>query len=177
MTDREVLARASKVRMIVLDVDGVMTDGRVYYSDEGAMFKAFDIRDGFGIVLARRAGIEFAIITGQRSRLVEHRAAQLGIEELHQGFMNKADILSDILLRHHLEPQQAAFMGDDLFDLTALCRVGLSAAPRDAHEEVKAGVHWVSRFTGGRGAVRELIELVMKARGIWDRALAEFDRI
>lgn len=171
---QELTKRAAAIRMIALDVDGVMTDCRDYYNAEGAVSKAFSIRDGFGIVMARRAGIEFAIITGQKSAVVEQRAARLDITEVHQGFVDKSDVMRGILTRHNLKPSQVTFMGDDLFDLPVLRMVGLATAPDDAHEDVKAEAHWVSKYPGGKGAVRELTELIIKARGLWEKTLSEF---
>ena len=106
--------------------------------------------------------------------LVYSKWGELEIKEVHQGFVDKSDVMLDIMARHHLEPRQIAFMGDDLFDLPVLRMVGLAAAPCDAHEDVKAEVHWVSRYAGGRGAVRELTELIIKAKGLWEKILSEF---
>ncbi len=176
MTDDELKRRAEKVKMIILDVDGVMTDGRVYINSEGVESKGFDIRDGFGIIMAGRAGIEFAIITGLMSPIVEHRARQVGIEEIHQGFVDKVDVMNDILKRHNLDSGEAAYMGDDLFDLPVLRKVGLAAAPSDAHPDVLTEVNWVSSRSGGRGAVRELIDFILRARGELESARQEFVR-
>ncbi len=165
---------ARKIRMIALDVDGVMTDGIITMNPDGTEAKGFHVRDGFGIILAKRAGLEFSLITGRLSSTVEHRARQLEIEELHGGFVDKRDILTDILKRHNLKWDQAAYMGDDLFDLPVLRKVGLSAAPADACEEVLAEVKWVSGKPGGYGAVRELIELIMKSQDLWDSVTDKF---
>ena len=174
MDIQEINERASRIELIALDNDGVLTDGRVYINTDGIESKAFDIRDGFGIVLARRAGLKFVIITGLKSPIVEVRAKMLHIDEVHQGFVEKDDVLRDILKKHNLSLEQAAFMGDDLFDLPALRIAGLSAAPADAHPGVKAEVHWVSSKRGGRGAVRELSELIVKARGQWESMMDVF---
>jgi len=168
--------RGAKIKMIILDVDGVMTDGNVYLDMDGRETKGFFIRDGFGILMARRAGISFAVITGVMSPIVEYRAAYLKISEVHQGFQNKDEVLRGILERNGLKSEEAAFIGDDLFDLPALRLAGLSAAPSDAHPDVLKAVDWVSQYPGGRGAVRELIELVLKARGDWDSIRREFSR-
>jgi len=168
------MKRGAKIKLIVLDVDGVMTDGAVYLDMEGRETKGFFIRDGFGIVMARRAGINFAIITGVMSPIVEHRAAYLHITEVHQGFQDKDEVLRGILARAGLQPSEAAYIGDDLFDLPALRMVGLSAAPADAHPDVLKAVDWISIYPGGRGAVRELIELILMARGDWNAVRQEF---
>lgn len=177
MDEKELLRRAAAIKMIVLDVDGVMTDGRVYIQGDGLYSKAFDIRDGFGIVLARRAGITFAIITGLKSSIVTCRAEQLGIQEVHQGFVDKIDVLNDIVKRHDIGFHEVAYMGDDLFDIPVLRKVGLASAPADADADVIKEVHWVSKFGGGRGAVRELIEMIIKARGQWEQMLKEFVKV
>jgi len=176
MADREVESRAAKIRMIVLDVDGVMTDGRSYVNSDGVEFKAFDIRDGFGIVMARRAGLEFGIITGLMSPIVERRAEQLRIDEVHEGFIDKDLVLKEIISRNNMDASEVAYMGDDLFDIPALKLAGLSAAPADARPEVIKEADWVSSSDGGRGAVRELIEMIMKAKGIWDDNYRKYDK-
>lgn len=170
----QLLAKAERIKMIVLDNDGVLTDGRVYISAEGVEAKAFDIRDGFGVVLARRAGVSFAVITGLLTPIIEYRARQLGIEEVHQGFTDKLERMKEIIAALKLDPAEVAYMGDDLFDLPVMRFVGLGAAPADAHPLVAAGADWVSSCGGGRGAVRDLIELVLKARGQWEWALGAF---
>jgi len=174
LSPTEINRRAGKIKMILLDVDGVMTDGRVHLDANLVESKAFFVRDGFGILLGRKAGLEFAIITGLLSPIVEKRAQVLGIKEVHYGFIDKAEVLADILSRRQLSPSEAAYMGDDLFDLSVMRLVGLTGAPRDAHPEVRAEAHWVSQYDGGRGAVREFIELVVKARGQWEQMLGEF---
>ncbi len=176
MADREVESRAAKIRMIVLDVDGVMTDGRSYVNSDGVEVKAFDIRDGFGIVMAKRAGLEFGIITGLMSPIVERRAEQLRIDEVHEGFIDKDLVLKEIISRNNIDASEVAYMGDDLFDIPALKLAGLSAAPADARPEVIEEADWVSSSDGGRGAVRELIEMIMKAKGIWDDNYRKYDK-
>lgn len=165
---------AAKIKLIAFDNDGVMTDGRVYINAEGTETKAFDIRDGFGVVMGRRAGLKFVIITGLKSAIVETRAAQLGIEEVHQGFVEKADVLRDVMQRHGLERSEIAFMGDDLFDIPAMRLAGFSATPADSHPDVQKAAYWISNRPGGRGAVRELIEFIIKARGQWEEMMDIF---
>ena len=155
------------IKMILLDVDGVMTDGRLIYSDNGTEAKSFDVKDGFAIRIASLLGLRFGIITGKMSSIVERRAKELGIEEVHQEFLNKHKAYTDIKQRLHLEDEDLAFIGDDLFDLKVLERVGFSACPSDAVEEVKKTVDYITRAAGGRGAVREVIEMVLKAQNKW----------
>ena len=162
--------KAAAVKLIVLDVDGVMTDGRTYIDENCIETKVFSYRDGFGIHLATRIGVRFAIITGKKSPIVDLRAEQLGIEEVHQGFENKGNVLKDIMARNGLGAEEVAYMGDDLFDIPAMRLAGLSAAPADAANEVKDFVHWVSACNGGCGAVRELIEMILRAKGKWEEA-------
>lgn len=173
-TREEILERASRIKMIALDNDGVFTNRYVYIGSNGESFKAFDIRDGFGILMARKVGIHFCIITGILDAIVQRRSQDLGISEVHLGFTDKCEKLMEVAGRYGIELSQIAYMGDDLFDLPILRRVGLGCSPSDAHPLVLKEVHWVSQFPGGRGCVRELIELVLRARGDWDRALRLF---
>ncbi len=170
----EVIQKASRVKLIVLDNDGVFTDGCVYVTNTGVESKSYDIRDGFGVVMARKLGIEFAIITGLLTPIVEYRAKQLGIEELRQGFTNKLELIKEITAKFNLDPEEVAYMGDDLFDLPVIRYVGLGAAPGDAYPFVAQNADWVSTSKGGHGAVRELIDLVVQARGEWDSVLKTF---
>ena len=169
-----ITAKAARIKLIVLDNDGVMTDGKVYINNEGLESKAFAIRDGFAVIVARRVGIKFGIITGLLSKIVETRAAQLGITEVHQGFVDKLDRMKEIIERNGLLPEEVAYMGDDLFDLPVMRYVGLGAAPADAYPLVVEGADWVADGKGGEGAVRDLVELILKAQGQWDWVLKTF---
>ena len=166
--------RLKKIKLLLLDVDGVLTDGRFYYSDDGKEFKSFDVKDGFAIRMAGLLGLKFAIITGKMSAIVERRGRELGIEEIHQGYFNKIEVYEDIKRRHNLSDEQCAFIGDDLFDLGVLSKVGFSACPSDAVAEVIEAVDLVTQSKGGRGAVRELVELILNAQGIWEPAVERF---
>lgn len=170
----ELTASCERVRLIVLDVDGVLTDGRLYYGDSGELFKAFFTTDGLGIRLAQRAGIAFAIITGRRSKIVAERASELDIEHVHQGIHDKSGALDEVLSAAGVTAEEACFIGDDIIDLPAMRRVGLSAAPSDAVAEVREYVDYVAGCAGGRGAVREVIELVLKRSGRWQQAAGIF---
>jgi len=160
--------------MIVLDNDGVLTDGKVTINNEGVESKSYAIRDGFAVVVARRLGIKFGIITGLLSKIVETRAAQLGITEVHMGFVDKLDRMKEIIERNGLEPDEVAYMGDDLFDLPVMRYVGLGAAPADAYPLVAESADWVAENAGGAGAVRDLVELVLKSQGHWEWVLKTF---
>jgi 3-deoxy-D-manno-octulosonate 8-phosphate phosphatase (KDO 8-P phosphatase) len=166
--------KASRIKLIVLDNDGVLTDGRLFVSDLGSETKAFHIRDGFGVIMGRHAGLKFAIITGLNTPIVQYRAKQLGIDDVRKGFVDKLTQMKGILSKNQLEPEEAAYMGDDLFDLPVMGYVGLGAAPADAHPLVIEHADWVSPTRGGHGAVRDLIEFILKARGDWDRMVREF---
>lgn len=171
---RELVARIEPVRLLLMDVDGTLSDGRLYYSDEWIETKAFDVTDGFGISLLHSCGIKTGIITGRESRIVTERARELEIQIVYQGRFQKDQVLERILSEQGLKAHQVAFIGDDLFDLPLLMRVGFSAAPADAHPEVKSRVHYVSKFNGGRGAVREICEIVLKVQGRWENVLQRF---
>lgn len=160
-----VVRRAQAVRLLVLDVDGVMTDGRLWYGPKGQEFVAFHILDGHGIRMAIRADLTLAIITGRESEAVARRARELGIREVHQKALDKLAVFEELLARRHLTAAQAACMGDDLPDLPLLRRAGLAISVPEAAEEVRAAAHYVTRRPGGQGAVREAIELLLRSQG------------
>ena len=149
------------IRLLVMDVDGVMTDGKITYSSDGQEFKSFNIKDGLGIKRAQASGIETAIITGRTSPMVERRARELGIAYFVQGREDKLAALSDLLDQINLSLDQVAYIGDDLPDLTAIESVRLGACPADAATEVKSKANWVSTRAGGDGCVRELCDLLV----------------
>jgi len=171
--DLELQEKAKTIRLLVTDVDGVLTDGRIFYSTEGVESQAFFVRDGFGLRMAQQAGLLTAIITGRVSAAVTYRAKELGITEIHQGALNKLETYEMLLQRYELTDEQVAYVGDDLNDLPVLGRVGLSAAPADADLEVRAQVAYVTTLAGGRGAVREVIDLILKAQGRWKEFVEE----
>ena len=164
----DVHARARRVRLLLLDVDGVLTDGAIGIRSTRDEHKNFFIRDGAALVWARHEGLAVGLLSGRASGATTRRASELGITIVSQGGPDKRKGYADILATHGFSDDQVAYMGDDLLDLPILARAGLSAAPADAVDDVRARVHWVSGAPGGRGAVRELIELVFKARGRWD---------
>jgi len=156
-----------KIAMLLMDVDGTLTDGRIFVLPDGQEIKAYHVRDGLGIFLARMAGHKVRIITGKTSPSLEKRAERLGIEELHHGIMDKKKVLQEIGERHELTLDQIAYIGDDLADLEVTKSVGLSAAVADAHPAVKKVADFICRNEGGRGAVREFIEFILKVQGKW----------
>lgn len=167
-------AKAAQILLVGLDVDGVLTDGALYFGPGGEEVKAFSSLDGHGLRMLQRAGIEVAIVSGRSSRALELRAANLGIDELHMGVEDKRTLLGEIAARRGITLARTAYMGDDVVDLPVLRACGFSAAPADAHEEVRARVDWVASAGGGRGAVRELCDLLLRAQGKWDAAMAEY---
>ncbi len=164
-------ARARHVRLVVFDVDGVLTDGRIRLTDRGEEIKAFDVRDGHGVKMLRRAGVAAAILTGRRSGVVEVRARELGIGIVLQGRLDKAAALDEILAAAGCAAGEAAFFGDDVVDLPAMRRCGLALAPADAHPAVRRAADWVADFPGGRGAVRQMCEAMILAHGKWDEVV------
>jgi 3-deoxy-D-manno-octulosonate 8-phosphate phosphatase (KDO 8-P phosphatase) len=170
----ELHARARRLRLILLDVDGVLTDGTVAIHSAGGEAKSFHIRDGAAIVWAGREDLEIGFLSGRPSAATSRRASELGVKLVFQTGPDKVRSYVEILAARQFEDDQVAYMADDLLDLAVLDRVGLSAAPADAAAEVRARVHWVSAHPGGRGAVRELLELVLRAQGKWDRIVQGF---
>ena len=166
--------RARRVRLILLDVDGVLTDGKIVVHADGSESKTFDIRDGTGVVLAQKAGVRVGLLSARQSAATTERASQLRIAIVRQGALDKLTTYESLLTELGLEDSDVAFMGDDLLDLPVLGRVGLATAPADAVAEVRAVVHWVSRARGGDGAVRDLTELVLKAQDRWETLVAEW---
>jgi 3-deoxy-D-manno-octulosonate 8-phosphate phosphatase (KDO 8-P phosphatase) len=166
--------KASRIRLMLFDVDGVLTDGRILVHGDGSESKQFSIRDGTGLVWAQRAGLVTGLLSARHSPATSVRAAQLGIRIVRQQPGEKLDAFRQLVGDERLADDEVAFMGDDLLDLPVLTRVGLSAAPADAVEEVRSRVDWVSSFRGGRGAAREFVELVLRAQGRWDSLVREY---
>jgi 3-deoxy-D-manno-octulosonate 8-phosphate phosphatase (KDO 8-P phosphatase) len=168
----DALERARAVRLAVFDVDGVLTDGTLYIGAQGEAFKAFNILDGHGVKMLHAAGIATAIISGRSSEAVSRRAAELGIAHVVQGSSDKVAALDELLAALGLEASACAFVGDDLPDLPAMRRCGFAVAVANAADAVKAAAHYVTRASGGHGAVREFCELVLRAQGQLDRVSA-----
>ncbi len=163
-TKHTILVKAKKIKLLLLDVDGVLTDGSIILDSAGTEIKAFHVRDGHGIKMAQRAGITIGIITGRRSEVVNIRARELGIDEVYQGALEKIGVFDSILAKYGLRDDEAAYIGDDVVDLDIFRRAGLSAAVADCDPSVKGSVHMVTKAPGGRGAVREVINLILAAR-------------
>jgi 3-deoxy-D-manno-octulosonate 8-phosphate phosphatase (KDO 8-P phosphatase) len=163
-----------RVELILSDVDGVLTDGGIWYDNQGVELKAFHIRDGLGIKLWQRAGFSFGLLTARTSHIVKVRAQELGINLVRQGFENKLPAAQDILRELRLDPEQACYIGDDLTDLPVIRYVGLGVAVADAVAEVRSAAAYITKSPGGRGAVRELIELVLKTKGRWEDVIQRY---
>jgi 3-deoxy-D-manno-octulosonate 8-phosphate phosphatase (KDO 8-P phosphatase) len=172
--DETIKAKAEKIKLLLLDVDGVLTDGTVWYGPEGELVKPFNVKDGSSLVWLKRAGIDVGILTGRSSPQVEIRAKELGIELVIQGAVIKLPIFEHYLQESGTDPETIAYMGDDLHDITILKRVGLAMAPADGVDAVKDVCDWVSQHPGGHGAVREAAELILKATGKWDDVTARY---
>ena len=168
--------RAAKIRLLALDVDGVLTDGSIYYSNKGDELKAFNIKDGLGIKLLRQSGVKVAIITGRQSDIVARRAQELGIKDVVQGREDKYQALLELCNQHGIGIEECAYMGDDLPDLGAITKAGLGLAVADAVSAVREAADWVSAYSGGCGAVREACELLLSARSDWPKLLSDFNR-
>jgi 3-deoxy-D-manno-octulosonate 8-phosphate phosphatase (KDO 8-P phosphatase) len=163
------------IKILIMDVDGVMTDGRIIINDDGRETKNFDVRDGHGIKLVQRYGIEVALLTGRQSEVVKHRANELGITEVHQKIFNKKEVFAEILQKNNLNANQAAFIGDDIIDIPVLKEAGFSATVADAIDIVKKTVDYVTKNKGGRGAVREVCEMLLQAQGRWPEIAAKYE--
>lgn len=161
--------RLLNIRLLLLDVDGVLTDGRITYDVQGVESKSFDVKDGHGLKMLQRAGIKVGIITGRQSSIVTLRAQELGIEILHQGAKQKLAPYEAILREHGFEDREVAYVGDDLVDLPILTRVGFAVTVADGVEELREHVDYVTRKEGGRGAVREVCDLLLKECGYWSQ--------
>jgi len=152
--------------MVIFDIDGVLSDGRIIFGSDGTEYKVFDAHDGFGITRGRELGLLFAAISGRTSKVTTMRMEKLGVTEVHQNQMNKVKSFRQILKKHRLKAEEVCFIGDDEFDLPLLRLVALSAAPRDAMKRVTAEVDYVTRQNGGRGAVREVVDMILLAKGL-----------
>jgi 3-deoxy-D-manno-octulosonate 8-phosphate phosphatase (KDO 8-P phosphatase) len=167
-------ARAAGLEWLLFDVDGVLTDGSLLYTRRGEQVKRFNVRDGLGIRLAQRAGLKLGLLSGRRSKPLEVRAAELDFDAVILGASDKTAAFNAFLEKYQTTPRRVAFIGDDLPDLPVLGRCALAFAPADAVPEVRAAAHTVLALPGGAGAAREMIELILKARGDWDKLIATF---
>jgi 3-deoxy-D-manno-octulosonate 8-phosphate phosphatase (KDO 8-P phosphatase) len=162
------------INFLIVDVDGVLTDGSIFCSDRGEEIKVFHVKDGSGIAFWHRAGKKTAIISGRKSKAVEHRAKELGIEEVYQNAHKKLEVYEKILKKHGLKDEQVCYIGDDLIDIPVLNRVGFAVAVAGSPPEVLQRVDYVTRARGGQGAVREVIEKILRFQNEWDNVLQRY---
>lgn len=167
----EILEKAKMLKLLILDVDGVLTDGRLYFDNDGTEYKCFHARDGHGLKLLQKTGVKVAIISGRKSNSVELRMKSLGIDYVYQGHEDKLGAFAELLENMDITPEQAAYVGDDLLDLPIMIRVGLAIAVNDANFAVKERADWCTSLSGGLGAVREVCDMIMQAQGNFDKVL------
>ncbi|MBI1892260.1 MAG: HAD family hydrolase [Burkholderiales bacterium] len=168
------LARAARVRLMIFDVDGILTDGSLHYGADGELIKTFNVLDGHGIKLLQQSGIGTAIISARKSSIVERRASDLGIAHVRQGVHDKQAAFEQLLAETGISAEESGFIGDDVIDLPILLRTGFAASVPNAHAEVQSRVHYVTRAGGGAGAVRELCDFILRAQGKYEAALAPY---
>jgi len=173
---RDILDKAAQIRLVIFDVDGVLTDGSLYLGDDGQESKAFYARDGLGMKMLQDTGVEIGVITGRTSQVVAHRMNSLGIQHVFQGRIEKLPAFEELCALLRLDTSQVAYVGDDVIDLPVLRRVGLAVAVADAHPLVIRHAHWHTPSPGGRGAARDVCELIMQAQNTWLTQLAHFDK-
>jgi 3-deoxy-D-manno-octulosonate 8-phosphate phosphatase (KDO 8-P phosphatase) len=166
--------KAARIRLLIFDVDGVLTDGSLFVGDDGQEYKAFNSRDGHGIKMLQKYGVEIAIITGRTSQVVEHRMANLGITHLYQGKLDKLPAYEELQGKLGISAEETAYVGDDVVDLPVMRRVGLAIAVQDAHPLVRQHSHWQTPSRGGRGAARDVCEMLMEAKGVLADELARY---
>ena len=171
---KDIQERAALIKLLIFDVDGVLTDGSLLLGDDGQEYKAFHSQDGHGIKMLQRHGVRCAVITGRTSKVVEHRMRNLGIDLIYQGQENKLEGFADLLGRLGLNPEQVAYMGDDVVDLPVMRKVGLAIAVSNAHPWVIRHAHWQTPRAGGRGAARDACEMLMEAHGVLQQELDSY---
>jgi len=176
LTKKNLVSIAKKIKLLALDVDGVLTNGGIIFDNRGNEFKIFHVRDGHGIKMLQRAGIVVAIITGRSSKAVARRAAELGVTDVYQGSNNKLAGFENLLKKYDLKDSEAAFVGDDIVDIPLLKRAGLPVVVADATEEARKHALLVTKNRGGNGAVREVADLLVKAAGKWEELVNEYDK-
>lgn len=167
--------KLKKIKMLILDVDGVMTDGGIIMDKDGCEMKQFNVRDGHGLVMIQRHGLKVAILTGRTSPVVERRARDLKIEEIYQGALNKKEVFMQMLAKNNLTPDAVAYMGDDIVDIPVLKMVGFAATVADGVDLVKKTVDYITKSKGGQGAVREVCEMLLMAQGYWSQVADRYE--
>ena len=173
-TKKQLSEIAKNIKLLILDVDGVLTDGSIILDNEGNEYKSFHVRDGHGIKMLIHAGIQVAIITGRHSKVVERRAHELGITEVYQKCFNKTAAFKELIEKFSVSEKEIAYIGDDIVDAPIMSRVGLPVAVADACEEIKKHAFIITKNRGGRGAVREVTDIILKSKGIWQRMFDDY---
>ena len=171
---QEIIEKAKKLKLLILDVDGVLTDGRLFFDDTGKEYNCFHARDGHGIKLLRQTGVEIAVISGRKSNSVALRMKALGVDLVYQGHENKIAAFTEIIKKLSIKAEHVAHMGEDLLDLPIMTRVGLSIAVNDANDSVKEYADWCTKTSGGLGAVREVCDFIMKSQGTFEDVLQSY---
>ncbi len=170
----DIFEKAALIKMVIFDVDGVLTDSSLFIGDDGQEYKAFNSKDGHGLRMLQDSGVIAAIITGRQSEVVKHRCKDLGIEHIHQGKREKLPAYEELLAETGLSHEQVAYVGDDVVDLPVMSKVGLSICVQDGHDFVKQHCHWITQNKGGRGAGREVCEMILQAQGKLSQILASY---
>jgi len=173
-SDRSLRDKAKRIRLLLLDVDGVLTDGRITYGSAGLEVLSFHVRDGVALKAAQGAGITVGLVSGRKSEALLRRAEELGLVEVHTGVEDKMGVYRQLLMRNQLSNAEVAYMGDDFPDLPVLQQAGLAISVADAPAEVRSAAHLVTSLPGGQGAVREAVEWLLKSQGVWDQVCADF---
>ncbi|MEA1936449.1 MAG: HAD-IIIA family hydrolase [Thermodesulfobacteriota bacterium] len=173
--DEKLLKKIRRIKLLILDVDGVLTDGRIIIDDLGNETKKFDVRDGHGLRLLMRYGIDIVLLTGRKSKAVEYRAKDLGIEEVHQNAKNKVEVLEGILQKRNIDGDSVAYIGDDIIDVPVFLKVGFSVAVADAVIYAREAADYITEKRGGRGAVREICEMILKVQEKWGEIASRYD--
>lgn len=171
-----IISKAQKIKLLILDVDGVMTDNKLYYGDNGVEYKSFNTRDGHGMVLLQKSQVDIGIITGRKSQVVSNRMKDLKIKHVYQGVPDKLPTFLKLVADLGLELDEIAYVGDDILDLPILLRVGFGITPANGDNEVKSRVHYISQHSGGEGCVREVCEIIMRSQGTWQQHMDFFLR-
>lgn len=169
-----IIEKAKLIRLVIFDVDGVLTDGRLYFSDDNQEYKSFHVRDGLGMVMLQKTGVEIGIITAKKSTIVTNRMQKLGIKHVFQGQTNKLVAFEQLRSKLQLDYQQIAYVGDDILDIPVMSRVGLAIAVADADKLVIKYSHWQTKNGGGKGAAREVCEFIMQSQATWDEQLSQY---
>ena len=170
----EVLEKAKNIKLVIFDVDGVLTDGSLFYGDGGQEYKAFNSRDGHGMKMLQQSGVQVGIITGRTSDVVLHRMKNLNVQHIYQGRLEKLPAFEELVGKLELQPEQVAYVGDDVVDLPIMIRVGLAITVPGAHDLANQHAHWITSRPAGAGAAREVCEMIMKAQGTYDAAIAKY---